>query len=216
MAIRAGALGLGKELSILDVNSAGSGSSTEVFIIDSESVMLSLYVESLSGNLDVVAYTMGELGQETAIITFPTVTAPTDGLLLRKAAAVMQKIRVVATYTGAAQFNVRAKGVSAGAASVKIEGASSFRVSQATATTTPDILIPATLDDRNAVLIVNVNSGSGVLWVAETLAKATALLGAPIYPSGGNLSIDLAAGSAVYAVASTGTIDLRIIETSGG
>ena len=207
----AGLLGEGKEIQLLDTTTAGAGSEEITFSIDAESVLLSLYVGSVAGDLAVTAYTVGLDGQEIEIISFPTVSAPTAELLLRKAASTLQKVKVTCTYSGVASFNLRARGVAAGASSVKIEGAASFQVSQNSITTSAEALVPAALVDRSGILIINVNS-SGTLWVAETLVKATAAAGAPVYPNGGSMAIDLAAGQALYGVASSGSIDVRIVE----
>lgn len=206
-----GLLGEGKEIQLLDITSVGAGSEEVTFNIDSESVLLSLYVGSVAGDLTVTAYTIGSDGQETEIISFPTISAPTAELLLRKAASTLQKVKVTCTYSGATSFNLRARGVYAGASSVRIEGASSFRVTQNNITTSAEALVAAGLTDRTGILVIN-TSTIGTLWIAETLAKATAADGAPIYPNGGNMAVDLAAGQALYAVASSGTIDVRIVE----
>jgi hypothetical protein len=214
MVIIPGALGDGKEIQILDLSESGAGTSVIQFSIDAESVLLSLFVASVTGSVTVTATTVGAEGQEIEIIAFPAITSATSDILLRKAASTLQRIRVTAIYTGAVTLNLRARGVSAGAASVKVEGATSFRVSQKTITTTTDTLVASSITDRTALTIVNVNE-LGVLWVAETEAKATPLLGAPVYASGGSLSMDLAAGSTIYATAASGTVDVRIIETAG-
>lgn len=209
-----GLLGEGKEFQVMDITAAGAGTSTQAFNIDAESVLFSLYVGSVTGDLTVTAYTTGLDEQETEIVVFPTISAPTSELLLKKAAATLQKIRVVATYTGACSFNLRARGVSAGASSVKIEGATGFRVSKKSVTTTASALLPASLADRTAIHIINIDP-IATLWVAETSGKASATDGAPIYANGGNLTIDLAAGSTIYGAVTAGTLDVRIIETSG-
>lgn len=212
--VRPGSLDTGKEIQVMDVAVLGAGTTIQAFNIDAESVLLSLYVSSVTGDLNVTAYTTGLTGEEVAIIEFPTVSAPTTELLLRKAASTLQKIRVVATYTGAVSFNLRARGVSAGAASVKVEGASGFRVSKKTVNTTPAAIVPTSLNDRTSIHIINIDP-SATLWVAETSGKATPTDGAPIYSNGGNLTVDLAAGSTVYGSVASGSIDVRIIETQG-
>lgn len=210
----AGPLKEGKEIQIMDISTSASGQTTETFSIDAESVLISLYVGSVSGSIDVTVYTVGKDQQETEIISFPTLSSPTSELLLRKAASALQSIKVVAVYTDECEFNIRARGVAAEGASVRIEGASTFQVTQKDVTTSASSLLAASLTDRNGIMIVN-HSSSSTIFVAETLAKATIGLGAPIYPNGGNLSVDLSAGSALYAVSASGTADIRIIETGG-
>lgn len=210
----AGPLTTGKEIQVANLSPTAAGTESVIFSIDAESVLLSLYVEAVSGDLDVKAYTVGADGQEVEIISFPTISAPTNELLLRKAASALQRIRVEVTYTDACTFNLRARGVAAEGASVKIEGASSFQVTQVNITTTASALLSAGLTDRNGIMVVNTDP-SQTLYIAESLAKATAGLGAPVYPNGGNISLDLAAGGTLYAVSTAGTIDVRIVETGG-
>ena len=210
----AGPLTTGKEIQVMDLNESGAGTLTEIFSIDAESVLMSLYVGSVAGDVNVTVYTVGSDGHETEIIQFPTISAPTSEMLLRKAASALQRIKVVVQFTDACVLNIRARGASAEGASVKIEGASSFTVLQENVTTTAAVLVSASLTDRNGIIIIN-TSASQTVYVAETLAKATAGLGAPIYPNGGNLALDLAGGAEIYAVSSAGTADMRIIQTGG-
>lgn len=207
-------LDLGKELQIANESVTAAGSMEYEFSIDAESVLVSLFVNATGGDVDVQVFTEGASGNDVEVITFPTISSPTSELLLRKAAAVLRKVRIRVTYTGTATFEIRARGVSAGAASVAIEGSANFAVSQTDITTTASTLIPASLTDRRGILVRNNSTGSQILYLAETLAKATTAVGYPI-PNGGNITIDLQAGAEIYAVADAGSIDVRIVEVGG-
>jgi hypothetical protein len=159
-------------------------------------------------------YTLTDVGKELLLFSFPTITAGTTNLLLKKAGVSMQRFRVEATYTGVCQYEVHVRAVEgAGESSVRILGAGEWRTSQATVTTTASLLIAAALTDRNGVVIKNWSS-SNSLFLAETSAKATSALGYPLAPKDA-IAMDIAAGAAIYAVAGTGTVDVRIGESGG-
>lgn len=205
---------LGKELQVVKTSVAAASTEIYEFSMDAEAVLISLYVGSTSGDVDVSVFTEGATGNQTEVITFPTVSATTAEMLLRKSASILRKVRVQVTTTDAASFEVRARGVSAGAASVQIAGASSIQVTRTAVTTSPSILITSTLLDRQGILIENISDLTapiGTLYIAETLAKATTSAGHPIRP-GGNFSVDVKAGGELYAVA-TDNIAVSIIES---
>ena len=209
---------LNDQTKIVDGSFVGSGTIEHYIVVESESILASLYAESVSGELEVKIFTIGKDGQETSVIEFPTLTAPTSNLLLRQPARIMQVIRVEITHTDDCTFNLYLRGVRSGAASVKIEGSENWQVTRASVTATAAILISASLEDRSAILIENISdvSGSaGTIWVGETLAKASVGAGHPLR-SGGNYSIDLQAGTEIYAVSDSGTVVVSIIESGGG
>lgn len=208
----AGPIAVGKTMTVFTTNATAAGSDSRDFSIESDSILVSLFVDSVGGDLDVVVYTMTESGKELEIIRFPTISAPTVELLLKKAAAAMSRIRIEATYTDAATFEVRAKGITAGQTDVKISGAANFQVSQKTISTTAELLIPASLTDREGLVIKNFSGNT--LYIAETLAKAITGTAYPLSP-GESLGMDLASGAELYAVADSGTIDVRIAEAGG-
>jgi hypothetical protein len=207
-------LAIGKTITVIDATATVAAVHESLFSIDADSVLISLFVTAVSGDLDVVVYTLTEEGKEVDVISFPTISSPTTNLLLKKAAIVMSRIRVVATYTAACTFEVRARGISAGETSVRILGANEFEVSKASPTTVASVVIPAVLSDRNGVLLYNYSAAS-IVFVGETALKATdAGGGYPIVP-GGTLSLDIISGASVYASTDAGTGDLRIIQAGG-
>lgn len=193
----------------------GAGTSEREGSIQSDSLLATLWVNSISsGTLSVVVYTETEPGKDRDIITFPTVSAPSSELLMRKAGVSLQKFRVVVTYTGVCDYEIYIRATEGiGESSNKILGADSWKVSSTTVTTTPGILIPASLEDRNGLVIKNW-SPTGSVFIAETLAKATTAIGYPLAPKDA-LALDVAAGVSVYAVADAGSVDIRIAESGG-
>lgn len=209
-----GPLPPGKQCTLVD-GTCEDETIVKEFTIDSDSVQAALYVGAITGSVDVKFYTVTNDG-ELEIIEFPTITAPLGEILLRKAAASMSRVKAVVTCTGSASINLVARAITAGESSVVIEGADNWRTEGYTVTTTPAVLIPAALVDRRGLAIRNYNN-SGLLYIAETLAKVTggttpaALPHAFILKAGESIQIDITAGSAVYAVGDT-TIDVRTIE----
>lgn len=207
-------LSVGTQDRILAEATTGAGVSSREGSTLSDSLLVSLWATSVtSGTLSVTVYTLTDTGREEAVITFPAVSTGTTSLLLRKAAVTLQRFRVTATYTGVCTYEVYVRAISGGESSARILGAATWQVTQADVTTTPALLIPASLDDRAGLLIKNWSDSRNV-FVAESLAKIASGDSYPLAPRDG-LSMDLAAGAQVYAVAEGGTADVRIVESGG-
>lgn len=210
MAKYSGSLPRGKEFKLIDQTATQAGSVTESIGIDSDSVLVSLFVEQISGDLDVIVYTEVDTDQEVELFRFPTISAVTGSLLIRKAALSMDRVKIVCTYTAGCKFSVRVRGIGAGEASVRIEGQTNAQASQASISTSAGVIIPSDLDDRVGLVLKN-NSTSGILYIGFTLGEATSGNGYPISP-GESLGMDLAAGQSIYGLSSAGTIDVRILQ----
>ena len=211
----AGPLTQGKEVQVLKATETGAGTKSVIFSVDAETILVSLAVVSTSGDVNVNVYTQGgDDGQELQIISFPTVSAPTTSLVMKKAAQTLQRVRVEVIYTGACQFNVRARGISGGAADVRILGASTASASQTTVGTSATTIVPAALTDRKGVVVKNNNTGTGTIYLGFTAGEASLTSGYPIGPQEA-LALDVDSGVAVYGIADTGTIDVRLLEAGG-
>lgn len=190
-----------------------AGTSQREGSIKSDAVLVTLWVNSVtSGDLSVTVYTETEPGKEAPLITFPAVSAPTGQLLLRKSGVSLQKFRVVANYTGVCDYEIYVRAIeSAGDSTVRISGATSFRVSQQDVPNTPIQLIPASLDDRQGVILKNWSLTTN-MYIAESSGKATIAGGYPVAPRD-NVTLDVAAGVSIWAVSESGTVDVRIGES---
>lgn len=123
----------------------------------------------------------------------------------------MQRFKVTASYSGICEYEVYVRAIGqAGESNVRLVGAANLETSAEVVTTTPSILIPAALVDRNGLIILNF-TGSGVLYISESMAKLPAQAW-PITP-GGSWSLDVGAGVTIYAVASSGVLDVRLAES---
>lgn len=201
----------GKTCTIISecVDAAGSTSVTGINEIDS--MVVSLYVESISGSLDVTVYTVADEGKETEVISFPTITAPSTDLLLRIPTATLSRFRVEAVYTDEVCYEIRAKGIGVGEITARILGAGSWAVSQIDCAITATNIIPVSLNDQLGMAIKNNNTSSGTLFVAPTMAETLTASAYPLDP-GEALQLDVVAGTAVWGIG-TEPIDVRIIQT---
>lgn len=189
----------------------GAGSRSQEISIMSDTALVSLYVNSISsGSLTVSVYTLTDVGKEVLLFSFPVLVAGTTNLLLRRASVTMSRVRVQATYTGACDYEVYLRAISGGLSDARILGAGTFQVSQKDVTIVPSLIVPAALTDRAGMVLKNWST-SGDLYIAETAAKATTLLGWPLAARDA-LAMDIAAGVEIWAVSSAGTVDLRISE----
>lgn len=199
----------GKTALILRESATAAGTGIRQFSTDADSVLFSIYVTSITGTIDVTIKTFSEDGKELVVGTFPTISAVTSALVLKKVGDFLSNLKIEVTYTGAVDYEVRARGLFSGESSVKIVGSDAATTSSETVTTTPGVLIPVSLTDRNGLCIRNWNT-SGTMYIGFTLAEATITDGYPI-SAREQFAMDLAAGVVVYAVGDT-TIDVRIIE----
>ncbi len=175
----------------------------ECFHVATSGLLLSLFVQETTGTVDVDIYTLTKKGHQKLIDSFPQITGPTTEILLRKQVEVHDQIRVVITTSDAAKFDIRAKGVEASLASVQVQGADAWQVTNESITTRA-LLIAADLEDRNGLMIRNANfSGVEILRVAESEAKLIAGVWASLLP-GEAIQPDLRAGSEVWAESDTG------------
>lgn len=192
----------------------GSGQTVVEGATRTDSIAVSLWVGSVtSGSLTITVYTLTDEGKEVVLITFPEVTTGTAALLLRKSAVTMQRFRIVATYDDICEYEVYVRAITgSGESSAKIAGGLSFTTSKTIIPNTPAILVPLSLVDRDGMSILN-SSPTTILYISEDTAKLPAQA-YPIYP-GQAFSMDVAAGVVIYAMAASGTCDIRIAEIGG-
>lgn len=203
-------LPVGKTVPLLRVTTPEQNSWEIKFTLDADSVLLSLWVGSLgAGTLTATAYAVAEEGKEVEIISFPVINSPTTNLLLRKAAVALSNIRIMLVATGPVTLDLRARGISAGETSVRIESASDILTSQLTVSTTSLSLLGSALTDRNGVVVRN--WGSLTLYLGETAVAANPTTGYPI-GAGESMAIDIQAGQEIYGATALGSTDVRIMQ----
>lgn len=218
-------LNLGDMCIVLNECPTAASTKDKTLTVQSSGVLLSLFVQELTGTLDVNVYTVTNKGEEKLIDTFPQISAPTTELLLRKQVEVHNQIRVEVKTSGPAKYDIRAKGVEAGIASVSITGAGKADNYGVLMDTTPRLIVPVALEDQNNVSIINNNSpGGATLYVGfkSTISVgSTASVGTPDtdaaspIPPGGSIGLNVTAGLTVYGRADAGTVDVRIVLLGG-
>lgn len=201
---------VGKTATIIKEVTQAAGQTNRTFSTDADAILFSLFVTTLSGTLDVSIYTFSEDGKELLVATFPQILASTSALVLKKATDYLSNLEVRVTYTGAAEYEVRARGLNSGESSVKISGADSAQTSTAVVTNVTGVLIPTSLADRNGLCLRNW-AGGATMFIGFTPLEATVSDGYPI-AFREQFAMDLAAGVTLYAVSDGGNIDVRIIE----
>jgi hypothetical protein len=102
----------GKSVKIASETTTGSGTSTYTTTTESDGVVLSLWVSSISGTLDVSVYTQMDDEKDLLIDTFTQVVAPTTRLITQKIVNITNQLKVVLTYSGAVTYEMQARGVS--------------------------------------------------------------------------------------------------------
>lgn len=204
----------GKTITVLAETTLSAGSQSRTFTIDSDTFQTSLFVSSITGQLDISIYTVTQEGREKQVISYPTILTPSTELSLKRAASSMGVVRVVAIYTGACSFELKAKGLSNGLMSATIQSATTAKASQISVNGTPTILLTAALIDRKGVIIKNNGAGTHVLYLGFSEAQASTGTGYPL-GKGEALSMDLTPGAVLWAVSGNGSIDVRIIEAGG-
>lgn len=207
------------QVSVLRRDVATSGSADVDFIVQSDSILTTLFAEVLSGTLDVSVYAITVGGpadttppHEVLLYSFPQISAPSTDLLIQTAAACTSRVRVKANWTGAAKFDVQARAINGGTSKTQVITANEVQVNQLVVNSGPaQIIIPPALVDNIGFQMRNWSSNGATVYVAEQQAKATPTLGWPCGP-GDVLSISVKGGQTWYASSDIDGADLRILE----
>lgn len=203
----------GRLVQVASETRSEAGSIDYYFAIESDAVLLSLWVGSVAGDLDVSLSTLTDIGKEFPLTSFPTVSAPTSNLLLKKGANVMSKVKVHVEFTAAVSYEIYARGVSAAEASVRILGASAARASQHTISAVPTLVIASAIVDRKGLILLNNNGlGGEIIYLGYSAAEAVPAIGYPV-PAQASLGIDVDSGVEVWAASVSAAADIRIMES---
>lgn len=96
---------------LFDGELSGTGTETVDFVLESDTVLLSLYVRSVTATVTVTCETFTKAGGASQIISFGTLSAATPTLLLESADLAMAICQLKIAHTGAVDLQVVAKGV---------------------------------------------------------------------------------------------------------
>ena len=193
---------------------AASGISQVDISLETDAILVTLWVDSIAGTLDVGVFaTTADSGKESLLFAFPQLSAGTTDLLLRRSSISTKRVRIRVTYSDACAYEVYARAVGSGSSDTRILGANSFETDQVTVGTTNIVLIPSVLTDRSGLVIKNW-SDTQVVYLAESSAKLTAGKSYPLAPKDA-LAMDVSAGVEVWAVSDTAGADVRLGQSGG-
>lgn len=120
MTVTKGPLGsplpLGKTFPVLTNQPVAAGTDVHKFGVDSDGILISVDVFAVTGTVTVSVDTIGNDDSVRNVISFPGINSPTAEPEIRTAVNILSTIRVTVTYTGACNYQVRARGISRGAA----------------------------------------------------------------------------------------------------
>lgn len=182
--------------------------------LNSETVLVTFFVETVaSGTVKLRVFTYSDVlaeDEETLILEFPDIVAPSTELLLRKSAVGSGWLRFEVEHNGTASYRVYAKGLSLGETNTRILSPAGGAASQVAVGTVTQSIVNSALTDRTGLIIKNYG-GPGVLFIGFSPAEATPETGYPL-SSGESMGMDVAAGVVVYGVGST-SLDVRILQS---
>ncbi len=205
----------GKTRNIITESPTASGTTTQRFNLEGDSLVVSLFVSAISGTLDVTVntYAPGISTAKTDIIVFDQVSSTTSELVIRSASTALSEIEVVVTYSAACTYSIAAKSMTS-ASSIGLVGGAAGGLSgglEGTLTVTSTAALAkvgsSNLANRLLVTIFN-DAPDNVYWGYNS--TVTYLTGTPIHP--GECK-ELPVGPAnIYLVAKSGNKSVRITE----
>lgn len=208
----------GTQRTILEVAPTAASTHEVWFENQADSILLTLFVNSSAGDVDVSLYSVTQGGpaespvHELEILTFPTVTGPTSTLLVEVASVTTTRLKLVATTTDAANFEVQARAINGGASDVRVVTAGTAKTDQKDINIAPaQVIIPPTLTSGIGFMCRNWSSNGATIYVSETQANAVPGKGWPLGP-GDTFDISVKGGQTWYASSSIDGADLRILE----
>jgi hypothetical protein len=210
------AINPGKAEQVIREVTTGPGSTTRDSNLLADSLMISVWIPSVtSGNLTITVYNVTDSGSEVELMVFPTISAPSTDIYLRKLKLSSPNYRVRAVYTGICSYEIQAKAVTGpGETSMSMLGSNSWSVGQVTMGISTGVLIPAAIQDRRGFIIRNFSTSGQVIYIGESAASAVPGTGFPI-PAGEVFTIDVASGAEVYACSSGAGADVRYAQAGG-
>lgn len=199
----------GKIITAIQESTSGAGVTSKLVSIAAEGALISLFVNSIMGSLNITVYTLTDDGKRQKLFDFPQINTTTPELVIKTISPTLNLIEIVCTYNGPCNYEVHVRGISSGQVSSRLLSPSTLSAKQVIQGTLPGVLIPATTETRSAVIIRN--TSAGVLYLGGTLTEATTATGFPV-ASGESIVIDIAGGQAVYAVGTVVGMDIRYME----
>lgn len=205
-----GAIEAGRSRTVIRETKASAGVTKEIVSILAEGALISLYVNSVMGSLNIAVYTLTDEGKRQKLFDFPQINVATPELVIKTVSPTLNLLELECTYSGACDYEVVIRGISSGQVSTRLISPGSISSKQSIVGTSPAVLIPATTETRNAVIIKNL-AAAGTIYLGGTISEANTATGFPL-TVGESLVIDIAGGQAVYAIGTSVGMDIRYME----
>lgn len=207
----------GVETAVLRVDETASGSADAIVVVQSDSILVTLFATTVGGTVDVEVYAITQGGpgtsdpaHEALLFAFPQLSAPSGSLLLQTAAATTARVRVKATWTGAAKFDVNARAINGGSSNTRVVAATTAVTDAMSVNTgTPQILIPPSLVDGIGFLVKNWSSNGALIYISEDPTKIPSQ--AWVLTPGETFDISVKGGQTWFAASSIDGANLRIV-----
>jgi hypothetical protein len=199
----------GRTIAAIKESPSAAGQTTKVVSIGSEGALISLFVNSILGSLNIAVYTLTDSGKRQKLFDFPQINTTTPELVIKTVSPTLNMIEIECTYNGPCNYEVYVRGISSGQVSTKILAPGTLSAKRVLHGTIPAVLIPATTENRSSVLIKNLSNG--ILYLGGNLEEATVATGFPV-AAGESIVIDIAGGQAVYAIGTSVGMDIRYME----
>ncbi len=116
---------------LLKESPTSSGATVRDFSIQSDAVLIVVWVASTVGRINITVSSILDDGtKESALLTFPEIKSPTTTLLQKRSAAATTRLRLNVTYTDGCDYEISARAISTGSGDTRIIGASTLQMLQ--------------------------------------------------------------------------------------
>ncbi len=101
----------GTSARLVNTSASAAGVTTKDFVVQSDSVLVSVWVSSITGSLTVELLDVLDETQESVALSLPPFVAPSTAVFSQQSGTVTSNVRIRATYTGACDFQVHVRAV---------------------------------------------------------------------------------------------------------
>lgn len=199
----------GRSILAIKETKSSAGVTVKRVAVAAEGALISLFVNSIMGSLNIAVYTLTSDNRRQKLFDFPQINAATPELVIKTISPTLSLLEFECTYNGACDYELHVRGISSGQVSTKILAPGSLSAKRVLHGTLPAVLIPATSENRSSVLIKNLSNG--ILYLGGSAEEATIATGFPV-AAGESIVIDIAGGQAVYAIGTVVGMDIRYME----
>lgn len=137
----------GTSARLVNTSASAAGVTTKDFVVQSDSVLVSVWVSSITGSLTVELLDVLDEDKESVALSLPPFVAPSTAVFSQQSGTVTSNVRIKATYTGACDFQVYVRAVGP-VSSGSISGSVSITGGTIDTITNPVTVIPDSIVDR--------------------------------------------------------------------